>query len=152
MKCFLSLLFLLFAGIAGGQTPQQKVVFGYDEAGNRIMRYIEEMVPDTVPVPLGGDAPEADTAAPEPTFTVSVYPNPVQADVQITIEPTAGAPDLPFVFDVRIVSTAGGALHYQQTHQYAAPISINMSAYDVGWYQLFVTRSAEVQQTNLLKQ
>jgi hypothetical protein len=138
--------------MANGQSPQTKVVFEYDDTGNRVLRYIEESLPDTDSVPSAGGSSETDTTASEATFTVAIYPNPVQTDVQITIEPVAGAPDLPFVFDVRIVNTASGVLHYQQTHHYAAPLSIPMSAYDTGWYQLFITRGTETQQINLLKQ
>jgi hypothetical protein len=155
MKCFTFLLFLLFvslANVANGQSPQKKVVFDYDATGNRIMRYFDEDLSAPIPAPPVEDSSTVDTTATEATFTISIYPNPIQTNALITIEPIAGAPDLPFVFDVRIVSTTGGVLYYQQTHYYTAPISINMSAYDVGWYQFFIMRGTEIQQTTLLKQ
>jgi hypothetical protein len=145
------LLFLIIENMALAQTAQQKVVFEYDDSRNRKLRYIEE---EEFPVPPPGSdstiTTTVDSAA--ATFSVSVYPNPVQDYMQIIIEPIADASDLSMVFNVRIVNTTSGVQYYQQTHHYTELVYINMSAYDTGFYQLLITRGAEVQSKNLLKQ
>jgi hypothetical protein len=157
MKRLLLLITLVISLVivATAQSGQRKVVFEYDASGNRIIRYIDTLPPSppspAPPVPPASDSTVTNPADTTMTFTVAVYPNPVQTDLTITIEPVVGAPALPPVFEVRIVGSMG-TIHYLQTHTYTAPLNINMSAYGVGLYKLFITRGTEIQQINLLKQ
>ncbi len=127
-------------------------MFDYDAAGNRIMRW--SVAPYMAPVSFSSvvdSIPAATEDTVPATFKVSVYPNPVQSDLLVTIENLAAAADLPLVFEVQLTNMLG-AVHYRQTHRITGPVAINMSTYLTGWYQLIIVRGAEVQQLTVYKQ
>jgi len=143
-------LLLATTVVATGQTLP--VQFTYDAVGNRILRYTENPIPapapptdeiqnDTIPTPQ--DSIPA-------TFRVTVYPNPVITNLQISIEVLDNHTQLPATFSLSLVSMQGSTI-YHQTHTAQSPIFISMHGCLSGYYQLIVMRGTETHQLTIIK-
>jgi len=143
---------LLLAAITAtvGQTPP--IQFTYDAAGNRILRYVEnpEQAPELTNEEMQNETDYTPQDTIPPTFRVTVYPNPVITNLQVSIEVLDNSIHLPTTFNISLVSMQGTVI-YQQSHSAQSPVFVNMYSCQPGYYLLIVVRGTEIHQLTIIK-
>lgn len=147
-------LFVFCFGISflsNGQSQPQTYHFGYDEAGNRTIRYIvkkatsndvSEHIEDLIRDELLEVPP---TDEPESTTTVfTIFPNPVNNQLTVALESTD-----PKEFRYRLLNTEGKIILEGQIVDF--PLTLNIESQRPGTYYLILFGENELQSFSIIK-
>jgi len=142
---------LLVTFFANGQSQPQTYHFGYDEAGNRTIRYIvkkasssdvSEHIEDLIRDELLEVPPIIE---PESTSSVfNVYPNPVNNQLTVSLESTD-----PKQFRYRFLNTEGKVILEGQVIDF--PLTLNIEDQKPGTYYLVLFGENELQSFTIIK-
>jgi hypothetical protein len=152
LKTFCTLIFCFgISFLSNGQSQPQTYHFGYDEAGNRTIRYIvkkassedvSEHIEDLIRDELVS-APEQ----PEPETTSSefnLFPNPVNNELTVTLESSENA-----AFRYRLINSEGKVIQEGQVIDF--PLSLNLESQKPGTYYLILYGENELQSFSIIK-
>ncbi|MGC3977573.1 MAG: T9SS type A sorting domain-containing protein [Paludibacteraceae bacterium] len=147
MKKTLLLLLLLFSGITlcfsqRAQESLQKVVYRYDDAGNRIKRSI---VVEEITIPRQGVAVPDSNIQQVTNYSLRVYPNPTQGALGVEIQ---GVDEKDKIW-LTIFSATGAMLYNKQG--YTGLNTIDITSYTDGIYILKVKIGKKLSEYKIIK-
>lgn len=138
------LVFILIFISCGVYSQQQRIVFEYDDSGNRISRTIQTIILYTTEVPADSSLL---SVAEESIFNynIKVYPNPTQGHLTIEIEDfTVESP-----LDLVVFDRNGIVL---QRHKIAqSVIFLDLSTYPASWYMVAFMLNQERRDFKIIK-
>jgi hypothetical protein len=143
MKKELSTLIMLFIGTC---VYAQTINYNYDNAGNRLRRYVDGEV-------IVQSAAVASEEIEEPMIDVweerevSIYPNPTEGELKVSI--TGG--ELEEVYTYRLYNSAGTQILNGQIDQLGETI-LSLSNQSTGIYVLVLTCNSESKTYKIIKQ
>jgi len=152
VKTFCLLLFCIGNSfLSNGQSQPQTYHFGYDEAGNRTIRYIvkkasssdvSEHIEDLIRDELLEVPPIIE---PESTSSVfNIFPNPVNNQLTVSLESTD-----PKQFRYRFLNTEGKVILEGQVIDF--PLTLNIESQKPGTYYLVLFGENELQSFSIIK-
>lgn len=141
MKKQLLLFFFLFSGTTLGFS--QKVVYQYDDAGNRVKRFIQiEASKANKNYTYQADSVIEKT----PDFTLKVYPNPTRGTLGVEIQGTKEDETITLM----LFSSTGAMLYNRQGN--TGLNAIDITSYATGIYILKVKIGEEISEYKIIKQ
>lgn len=152
LKTFCTLFFCFgISFLSNVQAQPQTYHFGYDEAGNRIIRYIvkkanssdvSEHIEDLIREELLEVPP---TIEPESASSVfNIFPNPVNNQLTVTLETSENT-----AFRYRLINAEGKVILEGQVIDF--PLSLNMESQKPGTYYLILYGEKELQSFSIIK-
>jgi hypothetical protein len=137
--------------LSNGQSQPQTYHFGYDEAGNRTIRYIvkkassqdvsehiETLVREELVIAPDNSEPET------PSSVFNLFPNPVNNELTVTLETSENT-----AFRYRLINAEGKVILEGQVIDF--PLTLNMESQKPGTYYLILYGENELQSFSIIK-